>query len=107
MKFSRALRRILAIDSRLCVGLDPRFEQTGAGTADQLRRSSRTLPVAAAFKPNVAISRRWVWRASGCSKRFADGSWRCALVLERSGGISAKPNVLREGLPTTFGERMP
>jgi len=56
MKFFEKLsRRQAAIDSRLCVGLDPRFEQTGARTADQLRTViEETLPVAAAFKPNVA-----------------------------------------------------
>jgi orotidine 5'-phosphate decarboxylase subfamily 2 len=56
MKFFEKLsKRQSAIDSRLCVGLDPRFEQTGAGTVDQLRAViEETLPVAAAFKPNVA-----------------------------------------------------
>ncbi|RFC43040.1 MAG: orotidine-5'-phosphate decarboxylase/uridine monophosphate synthetase [Verrucomicrobia bacterium] len=56
MKFFEKLsRRQAAIGSRLCVGLDPRWEQTGAETADHLQRVvEETLPFAAAFKPNVA-----------------------------------------------------
>lgn len=56
MKFFEKLsKRQAATESRLCVGLDPRFEQTGAGTANHLQSViEETLPVAAAFKPNVA-----------------------------------------------------
>ncbi len=53
--FEKLAKRQTATDSRLCVGLDPRFEQTGARTADHLRAViEQTLPFAAAFKPNVA-----------------------------------------------------
>ncbi|MBU6303070.1 MAG: orotidine-5'-phosphate decarboxylase [Verrucomicrobia bacterium] len=56
MKFFDKLRRRQGeTGSHLCVGLDPRREQTGVGTEEHLRRVvEETLPFAAAFKPNVA-----------------------------------------------------
>jgi orotidine-5'-phosphate decarboxylase len=47
--------RIAATGSRLCVGLDPRFDLITGDPADFLRRViDQTAPVAAAFKPNSA-----------------------------------------------------
>jgi orotidine 5'-phosphate decarboxylase subfamily 2 len=53
--FDKLRRRQAATGSRLCVGLDPRPDLTGAGTAEHLVRVIEdTLPHAAAFKPNIA-----------------------------------------------------
>ncbi len=47
--------RIAATGSRLCVGLDPRFESIPGDPADFLRQVvEETAPFAAAFKPNLA-----------------------------------------------------
>ena len=47
--------RIAATGSRLCVGLDPRFDLIPGDPSDFLRRViEETSPVAAAFKPNSA-----------------------------------------------------
>lgn len=47
--------RIAATGSRLCVGLDPRFDLIEGDPADFLRRViEETAPMAAAFKPNSA-----------------------------------------------------
>lgn len=47
--------RIAATGSRLCVGLDPRFDLIPGDPSDFLRRViEETAPVAAAFKPNSA-----------------------------------------------------
>lgn len=47
--------RILSTGSRLCVGLDPRFELIAGDPADFLKRViEETAPHAAAFKPNIA-----------------------------------------------------
>lgn len=47
--------RIVATGSRLCVGLDPRFDLIAGDPADFLRRVvEETAPFAAAFKPNSA-----------------------------------------------------
>lgn len=66
MRYSEKLAaRIAATGSRLCVGLDPRFELMGDDPQGFLRRVvEETLPHAAAYKPNVAYfealgSRGW------------------------------------------------
>jgi orotidine-5'-phosphate decarboxylase len=49
-------RRIAAAESRLCVGLDPRFDLITGDPFDFLRRVIvETEPFAAAFKPNIAF----------------------------------------------------
>lgn len=58
--FSRLEDRAQAIDSLLCVGLDPHPELVGASTADAartwcLRLIDAAAPVACAFKPNAAF----------------------------------------------------
>ena len=53
--FEKLAKRQSVIGSNLCVGLDPRPDQTGPKTSDHLMAViDQTLPYAAAFKPNVA-----------------------------------------------------
>jgi orotidine-5'-phosphate decarboxylase len=56
MRYTEKLAaRIRATGSRLCVGLDPRFDLIAGDPADFLQRVvEETLPHAAAFKPNIA-----------------------------------------------------
>lgn len=56
MRYTEKLAaRIAATGSRLCVGLDPRFDLISGDPADFLRQViEETAPFAAAFKPNLA-----------------------------------------------------
>ncbi len=55
--------RILDVGSNLCVGLDVRAADAGAGTKDWIRRViDETAPFAAAFKPNSAYFEALGWR---------------------------------------------
>ena len=56
MRYTEKLaRRQAEVGSRLCVGLDPRFDLIAEEPADFLRRViEETAPFAAAFKPNIA-----------------------------------------------------
>ena len=66
--FSRLETRISAIDSLLCVGLDPHRddlpENSGQAARDFcLRLIEQTAGVAAAYKPNAAFLKYWVLKA--------------------------------------------